>query len=173
MIKNKLFVMDTNVFVDAHRRYYAFDIAPGFWDKLLICAGLKQVVTIKQVLNDLKKGHDPIDKKRPDKLAIWTQDKFKPFIMETDDENVVSAYTDIVNWVHANPIYPYSSKYEFMNISDIWVIAYAKAIKATLVTGENKIKTISKIPIPAVCKQFNVEFIDTFDMLRRLEVTLS
>lgn len=63
MIKNKLFVMDTNVFVDAHRRYYAFDIAPGFWDKLLICAGLKQVVTIKQVLNDLKKGHDPIDKK--------------------------------------------------------------------------------------------------------------
>ena len=25
------FLVDTNIFVDAHRRYYGFDIVPSFW----------------------------------------------------------------------------------------------------------------------------------------------
>lgn len=30
-----VFVLDTNVLVEAHRRYYAFDLVPGFWDALV------------------------------------------------------------------------------------------------------------------------------------------
>ena len=26
-------VLDANVFVEAHRRYCAFDLCPGFWEK--------------------------------------------------------------------------------------------------------------------------------------------
>ena len=29
-----LFVLDTNVFIQAHRRYYAQDVCPGFWECL-------------------------------------------------------------------------------------------------------------------------------------------
>lgn len=28
------FLVDTNIFVDAHRRYYGFDIVPSFWEFL-------------------------------------------------------------------------------------------------------------------------------------------
>ena len=32
--RRPLFVLDTNVFIGAHRRYYALDLCPGFWECL-------------------------------------------------------------------------------------------------------------------------------------------
>ncbi len=32
--ESSFFVLDSNIFIEAHRRYYAFDICPGFWDSL-------------------------------------------------------------------------------------------------------------------------------------------
>ena len=29
------YLLDANVFMEAHRRYYAFDLCPGFWECLL------------------------------------------------------------------------------------------------------------------------------------------
>lgn len=29
------FVLDVNVFMEAHQRYYSFDIVPSFWDLLV------------------------------------------------------------------------------------------------------------------------------------------
>lgn len=26
------YILDANVFIEAHRRYYSFDIAPSFWN---------------------------------------------------------------------------------------------------------------------------------------------
>ena len=31
-----MFLLDANVLINAARHYYAFDIAPVFWDKLLL-----------------------------------------------------------------------------------------------------------------------------------------
>ena len=31
---NPVFVLDTNIFIEAHRRYYAQDLCPGFWECL-------------------------------------------------------------------------------------------------------------------------------------------
>ena len=30
-----MYVLDTNVFIDAANAYYAFDLAPGYWDFLV------------------------------------------------------------------------------------------------------------------------------------------
>jgi hypothetical protein len=29
------YLLDSNVFIEAYRRYYSFDICPGFWDCLV------------------------------------------------------------------------------------------------------------------------------------------
>lgn len=35
MNENKVkFLLDANVFIEAYRRYYSFDIAPSFWELL-------------------------------------------------------------------------------------------------------------------------------------------
>ena len=56
-------------------------------------------------------------------------------------------------------------------VADGWLVAYAQAHNLTLVTQEVRNPDIKKrVPIPNVCEQFNVNFINTFDMLRQLGV---
>lgn len=172
MPESDLYVLDADVFIAAHRGYYAFDIAPGFWSSLVQEASLGHILSIHQVLEELNRGYNPKQPDEYDNLAIWANDKFRPYFFKTDDQLVTDAYTDIINWVYANNSYTESAKEEFARVSDSWLIAFAKANNAVLVTNENKTKKISKIPIPAICKQFNVEYINTFEMLRRLGIHL-
>lgn len=63
------------------------------------------------------------------------------------------------------------AKSEFARCSDGWLIAYAKVKGLTVVTHEKFNAYIKrKIPIPNVCKVFNVQYIDTFNMLRKLGI---
>jgi len=52
---SKLYILDADVFIAAHRGYYAFDIAPGFWNSLLQHAAKHEILSICQVFDDLKK----------------------------------------------------------------------------------------------------------------------
>jgi len=173
MQKSRLFVLDADVFIAAHRSYYAFDIAPGFWFGLIQHAASGNVYSISQVLDDLKKGYDPKKPDDYDVLANWAINDFHPYFMKTDAPEVTEAYADIMNWVFANRDYPRAAKDKFADISDSWLIAYTKAMNAILVTNENKLKRTSIIPIPAVCRQFGVECLNTFEMLRRLRIILA
>lgn len=169
----ELFVLDADVFIAAHRSYYAFDIAPGFWSSLLQHAGMKEISSINQVLEDLKKGYDPKNPDDYDVLAKWAMESFHPYCHKTDAPSVTKAYEQMINWVFNNPKYPIAAKSNFASISDSWLIAYAMAFNAILVTNENKLHRTSIIPIPAVCKHFGVSYINTFEMLRRLKIKLS
>ena len=44
-----LFVLDTNIFIEAHRRYYARDICPGFWECLIHFALAEKLQSIDRV----------------------------------------------------------------------------------------------------------------------------
>jgi hypothetical protein len=167
-----LYVLDTNVLVTAHRSYYAFDIAPGFWSGLIQAANAGSVFSIRQVLDDLSRGHEPQNPDEPDVLKIWALEHFRPYFKKTDEEDVITAYSVIINWVFTR-YYSIAACNEFAAISDSWLIAYAKAKNATVVTLENSLTKTSKVPIPAVCHHFGIPYINTFEMLRRIEITLT
>ncbi len=62
---------------------------------------------------------------------------------------------------------------EFANIADSWLVSYALANHYILVTHEVYDPGIRKrIPIPNACRHFDVEHIDTFEMLRRLNARI-
>jgi|SRR5438477_9163972 len=44
-----IYVLDTNVFVQAHRRHYAFEICPGFWECLIHYHQTARIVSIDRV----------------------------------------------------------------------------------------------------------------------------
>lgn len=48
MSSNYTFVMDTNVFIEAYKRYYSFDIAPSFWNALVQHAESGRINKISQ-----------------------------------------------------------------------------------------------------------------------------
>lgn len=58
----RTYVLDTNVFIEAHRRYYSLDLCPGFWDCLAHFCGKARLLSIDRVRSEMMGG---------DELAQW------------------------------------------------------------------------------------------------------
>jgi hypothetical protein len=157
-----VYLLDTNVFVEAHRRYYALDLCPGFWDCLAHYCQETRLLSIDRVKDEITGG---------DALAIWAKQAPDALFVSTAQQAVVGRYGEVMAWVHGNPQFRPEAKAEFARGADGWVIAYAEVHGLTLVTHEAFDPSVrKKVPIPNVCRQFGVPTEDTFSMLRRLEV---
>lgn len=60
MNTNYLFAPDANVFIEAARRYYAFDIAPSFWKALIVHTKKQHIITIDRIIREIKQGNDEL-----------------------------------------------------------------------------------------------------------------
>jgi len=54
------YCLDTNIFIEAHRRYYAFDIAPPFWNALADWGAQRVICATKAVYEDLANNNDEL-----------------------------------------------------------------------------------------------------------------
>jgi hypothetical protein len=52
----KMYVVDTNVLVDRKRRYYVFDLCPGFWTALSDNCQRGAVFSISSVRQEIQDG---------------------------------------------------------------------------------------------------------------------
>lgn len=68
MDREETYLLDANVFIEAARRYYAFDIAPPFWEALLEFAEKGKLISIDRVKNELLRGKD--------ELSTWVKRSF-------------------------------------------------------------------------------------------------
>ncbi|HBT48863.1 DUF4411 family protein [Thermoanaerobacter sp. CM-CNRG TB177] len=163
MTNCNVYVLDTSVFITASRFYYAFDIAPAFWEALIQYANKGYIVTIDKVRDEIEKGKD--------KLGDWVKNDFSKWIKSTGEEDVINAYREIVKWLNSSTQFKEAAKAQFMAGADGWIIAYAKVKGYIVVTQEvfNPEKK-NKVPIPNVCSEFNVSYSDTFQMLRSLGI---
>lgn len=82
MTESLRFVLDTNVLVEAHRRYYAFDIAPCFWRVLLELADRGHIVSIDRVKDEL------MNSGQEDALNKWALSEFDHWFASTENEEV-------------------------------------------------------------------------------------
>lgn len=157
------YLLDANVFIEAHQKYYAFDLCPGFWRALVRQHAAKRVVSIDKVRGELvAQGNalrDWVRKQAPD-----------TFFKKTADANVGLAFRTLANWVQSQPQFTPVAKAEFSSAVDGWVVAYAQTNSLVVVTHEEYAPEAKrKVPIPNVCLEFDVEFCNTFDMLRDLK----
>jgi len=157
------FVLDANVFITAKRDYYAFDLAPGFWQSLKYLAENGRILSIDYVKGELEKGKD--------QLTQWAKNDFSHAFISTDEEDVKECYREVMTWVQAQDQYSDAAKADFARGADGWLVAYAKAKGCIIVTLETIKPGIKwRVPIPNVCQAFGLQFVNTFEMLRRLGV---
>ncbi|TVQ94239.1 MAG: DUF4411 family protein [Chromatiaceae bacterium] len=158
----RTYLLDTNVFVEAHRRYYGFDICPGFWHWLLHHQQANHIVSIDRVRQELKTG---------DVLDQWIKDTAPSDLFHsTQDAAVIAHFASMMGWVQASTQFKPAAKSQFANVADGWLAAYAKAHGHVLVTHEEYAPDAKKsVPLPNVCKQFGIQYLDTFAMLRELQ----
>jgi hypothetical protein len=157
------YLLDANVFIEAHRRYYAFDLCPGFWESLIHLHGLGRIHSIQRVKDEFT-GDDALSK--------WVATVAPASFFHPDDgEDVQVMFGKMMTWVIGNPQFNDSAKSEFASVADGWLMAYAKVHGLTLVTHEVYARDAKKkVPMPNVCKAFGVGYVNTFEMLQRMSV---
>jgi len=161
------YLIDTSVFVQAHRAYYSFSVCPGFWDSLVSLHNQGRVMSIDKVLEEICFGDE-------DQLSAWAKNTMPKTCFPTcDDPGVIGWYSQIQAWANSQPQFSDAAKSEFADETDAWIVAYAGAKNYTVVTGEVfNFNIRRKIPIPNVCQaaQFKVPCLDVFTMLNRLGI---
>jgi hypothetical protein len=165
MAEKTFYVLDANVYINAHRDYYSFDLNRSFWNHLIEGAKTGQVVSIDRVKLELKS-------EREDSLWDWACNECDIAFASTARPDVTYHYGKIVSWVQQADFTDHA-KQEFAKCADGWLIAYAKAAGHVVVTHESYEQfRKNRVKIPNVCKQFGVRYINTFEMLRELKFRL-
>jgi hypothetical protein len=166
---NVTYVLDSNIFIEAKQRYYAFDVCPGFWDALVWQHGQGKIVSVDRVKAELEGFGDD--------LSMWVTGTMPDgCFFDMDMDVVTQAYADAIAWVMGQTQFTEAAKAEFADAenADAWVIAFAKAMDVTVVTHEKPNPDIRrKVPIPNVCDALGVVYVDSFEMLRKLETLFS
>jgi len=166
MSTNRLYVLDSDVFIAAKNSYYAFAICPGFWDSLIHYLRSGNICSIDRVRGELLAGRKTED------LVQWVKDQLpSAFFMNTNDDAVANAYGQVMLWVQRNPQYFDQAKAKFATEADGWLVAYAMVHGVTVITNEQpRPQSRNRILLPDVCAQFKVTYKDTFAMLNELAV---
>lgn len=168
------YALDADVLMQAARNYYAFDIAPGFWEALVQHAQSGSIISIDRVKAEIDQGND--------QLKDWANKDFHHWFDSTNQDDVVEAYGKVMNWAYSQPQFMDAAKNEFaqQDNADPWLISYTVAYnenelsnKLFVVTQETFDPNVKRrIKIPNACRAFNIEHVDVFQMLRALGVKL-
>lgn len=165
-MSDTVYVLDANVFIEAANRYYAFDIAPGFWKNLVSRAGESRIVSIDHVHGELRQGKDA--------LAKWADEHFRVWFEKTDGPDIVASYAEIMEWVQREERLTGAAREQFAGCADGWLVAYARAENCVVVTEEvSRPASKAKVFIPDVCEPFGVPCLNTFQMMREAGIRLT
>jgi len=161
------YVLDANVFIQAARRYYAFDIAPRFWEALVEYAERGRLTSIDRVKFELDRGKD--------ELTRWANGQFQQWFRPTNRDDVLVVYRQIMQWSQSQDQFTAEARADFADgdNADAWLLAFARVESKIVVTHEQYDPNVRrKISIPNAARPFNVKCVDTFQMLRELGIRL-
>ncbi|MEU8182965.1 DUF4411 family protein [Micromonospora sp. NPDC049047] len=153
-----MYLIDTNVFIDAKNRYYPFDIVPGFWDWLKSAHLSAKIYTVEAVYDEVVCTAD--------ELCDWIKRMPKSFTLPASDIGAASL-TRLSEWANSCPQYTRAAVFEFLGAADYFLVAHAHSISATVVTHERAgTGSRNRVKIPDACEAVGVSWMNPFDMLR-------
>ena len=171
--KREGFLADANTFIAPYRGYYSFDLAPRFWKELREKIVDGSIIILDKVYDELFAGGD--------ELSDWVSN-IGPFNqLNHKNTDIIVVYSDILAHIQTSGLYKQKALAEWSDnrIADPWLVACAKVNKFTVVTFEtsnanlNKQSPSSHPKIPDICKEFGVEYLNLFDMMRVLTINIS
>ncbi len=157
-----MYLLDSNVFIQAKNFYYGFDIVPAFWDWLDDAQENGQIGSIRSVYDELVAGDDD--------LADWARErKDSGWFIDVSDEATQSQLQRVAQWTMASN-FKEPAKIDFLGVADSILVAKAIASGASIVSHESLFdpNIRRKIKIPNACEEFDVNYMSTFELLRHL-----
>lgn len=151
----KTYLVDTNVFIQI-KNYFGLDVCEGFWEWMIAGNVEGKVFSVEKVAEELTKGND--------ELADWAKNRGSEFFL-SPDQKVIKSMRDVSGWVHGQS-YTQAAVDKFLAEADYFLVSHALAYDCVVVTYEVRQKTESRVKIPNVCQEFEVECVRPYEMLK-------
>lgn len=151
-----MYLLDTNVFIQAKNLYYGFDFCPAFWDWLLRQNAAGRVFSIEKVGDEIATGADT--------LSQWAAG-LGPGFFQQPDQTVVPSLSRVSTWVTAQNYEPAAIN-TFLQVADYYLVAHALAKQYTVVTHEIPQTSQRRVKIPNACIGLGLRFMTPYEMLR-------
>ena len=155
-----LYLIDANVLIDANRDYYPISRVPQFWDWLVAMGRQGRIKVPLEIYEEVIVGKDT--------LAEWLNDNKNAMLL--DESVTADLVANVVNRGYANDL----TDDEILKMgNDPFLIAYAFADRnrRCIVTTEasKPSRFRANRHIPDVCDDFDILWIDTFQLIRDLD----
>ena len=147
------YLLDTNVFIEASKRCYAFDLVSTFWKQLTYKSQ-------EGIISSIDKVRAEISHKNK-QLTDWADEQLATFWESTIMHDTKDRYQKLMEWADTPQQYSKNAIEEFATTdrADAWLIAHALAKGRVIVTEEKYNAYIKKrIPIPNVCESFDIRY---------------
>jgi hypothetical protein len=156
-----MFLLDTNTYIQAKNFHYHMDFCPAYWDWLDAQYATGFIGSVESVYDEI------VDK--GDELSQWVIARKNHFDAVSDQQTQQNMAL-ISQYVIGMPNKTQEHISKFLSGADPWLIAKAMVNGFTIVTHEIPVPDNSqKVKIPNVCKNFGVPYIDTYELLKRLQ----
>ncbi len=152
-----LYLLDTNIFIQAKNLHYGLDFCPAFWDWLVEQHGRGRVHSIEKVGDELAAGNDD--------LSTWAAGRGDTFFL-APDQPMLGALATVSTWVNGQQYRP-AAVSAFLQDADYYLVAHALAHKCTVVTHEVASDGVKAVKIPNVCIGVKVKCGTPYELLRR------
>jgi len=163
-----IYIVDSNFFIDAHRRTYPLDIATGFWNKVSQLAHAGTIISIDKVKNEIYDKNDALEEWCKANLP---QNFFK------DSGEVMNEYSTVMAWaVSRSNHYLPNALNEFMDSdeADAFLIAFSLADPSNRILVTQEVSAPlkrNKIKMPDCCDSLGVSYTSTIQMFRQIGET--
>jgi predicted nucleic acid-binding protein len=152
-----LYLLDSNIFIQAKNLHYGFDFCPAFWEWLVQQNSHQKVASIEKVGDELQGIAD--------ELSDWARARGNRFFLPADDA-VLPALPRVSTWASSHA-YEAAAISTFLQVADYWLVAHALAHQCVVVTHEVPSDSTRKIKIPNACLGLGISCINPYEMLRR------
>lgn len=155
------YLLDANTLIEAKNRYYHMAFCPAYWQWILQRNLSEDVGSITMIEEELLDGND--------ELKDWVAEH-KHIFIPVSDAPTQQAFAAVAGQVAAESAHMKpGAMEEFLAGADPWLIAKAMVTGATVVTHESFNPDVRrKFLIPNLCRHFNVQYMNTFELLHTL-----
>ena len=163
-----IYIADSNIFIESHRKNYPIDVAHSYWEKFKQLADQEIIISIDKVKAEIYGNEDALKQWC---TASLPNDFFK------DTQTVIGEYNRVTDWaISKSNHYLPNALNEFLDAdeADAFIIAYALSNPEdiTIVTHEiSNPDQRNKIKIPEPCIELDVQYINLIGMFRQLGET--
>ncbi len=153
-----MYLIDSDVFIDAKNRHYGFDFVPAFWDWIIRQHQVGRAFTVQRVADEVLAGGD--------ELAQWMSSQPASFRLDVGASDQV-ALRAVARWANDSSTFTQGAVAEFLQKGDYYLVAQAATLSYTVVTQEVSDPTSRRrVKIPDACRAVGVASVTPFKMLR-------